>query len=140
MASSSCNENGVTTLSSYQCWTQCGKCLRKKSQLEKLNSGAPAVKFHDEESRLKRATKRKEKEKSKSKMNYFVFGFFFSPNPPSRYFLPTASKDEKLEQLTAAMAAGQKKRNDHIAMRNERKNDKNKGSSKKARPGFEGRV
>lgn len=37
------------------------------------------------------------------------------------------------------MAARQKKRNDNIAMRNERKNDKKKGSSKKARPGFEGK-
>ena len=39
------------------------------------------------------------------------------------------------------MAARQKKRNDNIAMRHERKNDKKKGSSsKKARPGFEGKV
>ncbi|KAF8801971.1 hypothetical protein BYT27DRAFT_7261407 [Phlegmacium glaucopus] len=36
-------------------------------------------------------------------------------------------------KVTAAMAAGQKKRNDNIAMRNERKNDKKKGLSKKAR-------
>ena len=42
--------------------------------------------------------------------------------------------------MTAAMAARQKKRSDNIAMRNERKNDKKKGSSKKARPGFEGKV
>ena len=41
--------------------------------------------------------------------------------------------------MTAAMAARQKKRNDNIAMRNERKNEKKKGSSKKARPGFEGK-
>jgi hypothetical protein len=37
------------------------------------------------------------------------------------------------------MAAKQKKRNDNIAMRNERKSDKRKGISKKARPGFEGK-
>ena len=38
------------------------------------------------------------------------------------------------------MAARQKKRNDNIAMRNERRSDKKKGSSKKARAGFEGKV
>jgi len=42
------------------------------------------------------------------------------------------------------MAARQKKRNDNIAMRNERRSDKRKGVSKKvagkkARPGFEGK-
>ena len=50
--------------------------------------------------------------------------------------MTTVKRDEKREQVTAAMAARQKKRNDNIAMRNERK----KGSSKKARPGFEGKV
>ena len=49
------------------------------------------------------------------------------------------NRDEKREQITAAMAARQKKRNDNIAMRNERKNDEKKGSSKKVRPGFEGK-
>jgi len=43
------------------------------------------------------------------------------------------------------MAARQKKRNDNIATRNERKSDKRKGVSKKvigkkARPGFEGKA
>jgi hypothetical protein len=42
------------------------------------------------------------------------------------------------------MAAGQKKRNDNIAMRNERKNDKKKGSSRRSGPfsreRFVGRV
>jgi hypothetical protein len=42
------------------------------------------------------------------------------------------------------MAARQKKRNDNIATRNERRSDKRKGVSKKvagkkARPGFEGK-
>ena len=54
--------------------------------------------------------------------------------------MTTVNRDEKREQVTAAMAARQKKRNDNIAMRNERKNDKKKGLSKKARPGFEGKV
>jgi len=37
------------------------------------------------------------------------------------------------------MAARQKKREDNIAMRHERRKDKKKGGSKKARPGFEGK-
>lgn len=49
------------------------------------------------------------------------------------------NRDDKREKVTAAMAARQKKRNDNIAMRNERKNEKKKGPSKKARPGFEGK-
>jgi len=38
------------------------------------------------------------------------------------------------------MAARQKKREDNIANRNERRKDKRKGVSKKARPGFEGKA
>ena len=41
--------------------------------------------------------------------------------------------------MANAMAARQKKRNDNIAMRNERRNEKKIGVSKKARPGFEGK-
>jgi len=55
---------------------------------------------------------------------------------------PVSVRDERKEQLTASMAAKQKKRSDNIAMRNERKNDKRKGLGKnknKARPGFEGK-
>ena len=48
-------------------------------------------------------------------------------------------KGLKVRTSHSTMAARQKKRNDNIAMRNERKNDK-KGSFKKARPGFETRV
>jgi hypothetical protein len=49
---------------------------------------------------------------------------------------------DRKEEITASMAAKQKKRTDNIAMRNERKNDKRKGLGKaknKARPGFEGK-
>ena len=46
--------------------------------------------------------------------------------------MTTVDRDEMREQVTAAMAARQKKRN-------EGKNDK-KGLSKKARPGFKGKV
>ena len=51
-------------------------------------------------------------------------------------------REERKEHVAAAMAAKQKKRTDNIAMRNERRNDRRKGSGKskaKARPGFEGR-
>ena len=37
------------------------------------------------------------------------------------------------------MAARQKKREDNLAMRNERRKEKKKGGLKKARPGFEGK-
>jgi len=54
------------------------------------------------------------------------------------------SRKDRKDEVEASMAARQKKRTDNIAMRNERKNDKRKGSSKsakggKSRPGFEGR-
>jgi len=38
------------------------------------------------------------------------------------------------------MAARQKKREDNIAKRNERRKDKKKGVKKMARPGFEGKA
>ncbi|KAF8801989.1 hypothetical protein BYT27DRAFT_7215695 [Phlegmacium glaucopus] len=44
--------------------------------------------------------------------------------------------DEEREQVTAAMAARQRKPNDNVATRKERKNDKRKGLSKKARLSF----
>jgi hypothetical protein len=53
-----------------------------------------------------------------------------------------SNRDERKEQITASMAAKQRKRNDNIALRNERRNDKRKGVGKqkgKARPGFEGK-
>ena len=113
------------------------KAIEDREKWAKAEARLEGVKVHDDESRLKKAAKRKEKEKSKSKKDWYDFLLL-----PTSYliFMTTANRDEKREQVTAAMAARQKKRNDNIAMRNERKNDKKKGSSKKARPGFEGKV
>jgi hypothetical protein len=112
------------------------KAIEDREKWAKAEARLEGVKVHDDESRLKKAAKRKEKEKSKSKKDWYVYIQLLF-----RYLLTTAkNRDEKREQVTAAMAARQKKRNDNIAMRNDRKNDKKKGSSKKARPGFEGKV
>jgi len=54
-------------------------------------------------------------------------------------------RDERKDRVVASMAAKQKKRMDHIAVRNERrrrkddKKGKGKGKEKKSRPGFEGK-
>lgn len=50
-------------------------------------------------------------------------------------------RDERKEQLATSMAAKHKKRTDNIAMRNERRKDKQKGvkPKDKGRPGFEGK-
>ncbi|KAF9484252.1 hypothetical protein BDN70DRAFT_872743 [Pholiota conissans] len=93
------------------------KAIEEKEKWAKAEARLDGVKVHDDESKLKKAAKRKEKEKSKSKKTW----------------------EEKKEHVAHSMAAKQKKRNDNIAMRNERKSDKRKGISKKARPGFEGK-
>ena len=106
------------------------KAIEDRDKWVKVEARLEGVKVHDDESRLKKAAKRKEKEKSKSKKDWCVF-FSLTSSP---IFMTAVNRDEKSKQQWPP-----DRRNITTILCNEKKNDK-KGSSQKARPDFKGKV